>query len=83
MSAMNRINAILTKRGIEDMTPNQALLVELDIKLHTWNKWVHNKKDPEMWQLPIIANFLDVEITDLFPAPKDKSIRAKHGLLTV
>lgn len=79
---MNRIGAILKDRGIEDMAPSQKILEELDIKLHTWNKWVHSKKDPEMWQLPIIARFLDVEITDLFPTAPDQSIRAKHGLIT-
>ena len=79
---MNRIGAILKQRGIEDLAPNQKILEELDIKLHTWNKWVHAKKDPEMWQLPIIARFLDCEIIELFPAPEDRSIRAKHGLIT-
>ncbi|MFN3758482.1 MAG: hypothetical protein ACK4SF_04625 [Algoriphagus aquaeductus] len=79
---MNRIGVILKDRGIEDLAPSQKILDELQVKLHTWNKWVHNKKDPEMWQLPIIARFLDVEITDLFPAVKDQSIRAKHGLIS-
>jgi hypothetical protein len=79
---MNRISAILKARGIEELAPEQKILDELDIKIHTWNKWVGNKKDPEMWQLPIIAQFLDVDITELFPAVQDQSIRAKHGLLT-
>ena len=79
---MNQIGAILKQRGIVELAPDQKILEELDIKLHTWNKWVHNKKDPEMWQLPIIARFLDVDILELFPAPADKSIKAKHGLLT-
>jgi DNA-binding XRE family transcriptional regulator len=79
---MNQIAAILKNRGIEDLAPNQKTLVELGVKLHTWNKWVHNKKDPEMWQLPIIARFLDCEIEDLFPAPENKTLRAKHGLIT-
>ncbi len=79
---MNQIGAILKERGIEELSPDQKTLDELGVKLHTWNKWVRNTKDPEMWQLPIIARFLDVEITDLFPVVKDKSIRAKHGLIS-
>lgn len=79
---MNRIAAILKSRGIEELAPEQKILDELQVKLHTWNKWVHNKKDPEMWQLPIVARFLDVEIPELFPAEKDTSIRAKHGLIS-
>ena len=79
---MNRIAEILKERGIGDMTPNQDLLVELGIKLHTWNKFVANKKDPEFFQLPIIARFLGVEIEDLFPKSPDKSIMAKHNLQT-
>lgn len=79
---MNQLKAILKNRGIEELAPDQKILDELDVKLHTWNKWVNNKKDPEMWQLPIIARFLDCEITDLFPTEISQSLKAKHGLLT-
>jgi len=78
---MNQIAAILKSRGIEELAPEQKILDELKVKLHTWNKWANNKKDPEMWQLPIIARFLDCEISDLFPVPADISVKAKHGLI--
>lgn len=79
---MNRIGEILNQRGIGEMIPSEQILDQLQIKMQTWNKWVNKKKDPEMWQLPIIARFLDCEIIDLFPSPEDKSIRSKHGLIT-
>lgn len=79
---MNRIGAILKDRGFEELAPDKKTLDELKIKLHTWNKWVNAKKDPEMWQLPIIARFMGCEIIDLFPSPEDKSIRTKHGLIS-
>jgi hypothetical protein len=79
---MNRIAAILKSRGVEQLAPDQKILDELEIKLHTWNKWVNNKKDPEMWQVPIVARFLDVEISDLFPLEASQSLKAKHGLIT-
>lgn len=78
---MNRIGEIIKERGFEDLIPNQSILDEMCIKLHTWNKWVRNTKDPEMWQLPIISRFLDCEIEDLFPKPQDKGIISKHGLI--
>lgn len=79
---MNQIGEILKQRGIEDITPGIHILERLQIKLHTWNKWVHNKKDPEMWQIPILAEFLDCEIEELFPKAPNQSIAAKHGFQT-
>lgn len=79
---MNRIGEILNQRGIGEMIPSDEILGELQVKMQTWNKWVHKKKNPEMWQLPIIARFLDVDITELFPIAPDQSIRSKHGLIT-
>lgn len=78
---MNRIGEILKDRGFEELAPDQKILEELKIKLHTWNKWVNKKKDPEMWQLPIIARFLDCDIIDLFPRPALQSVISKHGLI--
>ncbi|WBL42353.1 helix-turn-helix transcriptional regulator [Algoriphagus halophytocola] len=79
---MNRIAEILKERGIEEMIPAEQILEELKIKTQTWNKLVANKKDPEFFQLPIIARFLGVEIEDLFPKAPDKSVLAKHNFQT-
>lgn len=79
---MNRIAEILEEKGIGEMVPNEQVLNELKIKVPTWNKFVANKKDPEFFQLPILARFLDCEIEDLFPKSPDKSVMAKHGLQT-
>lgn len=79
---MNRIAEILEEKGIGEMVPNEQVLNELKIKVPTWNKFVANKKDPEFFQLPILARFLDCEIEDLFQKSPDKSVMAKHGLQT-
>lgn len=78
---MNRISEILQERQIEDMAPNDQLLQEMEIKIHTWNKWVGNKKDPEFFQIPIISKFLGCEIEDLFPRAALQSVTSKHGLI--
>lgn len=69
MTAMNRIAEILKEKGINELTPNDELMADMEIKLHTWNKFVGNKKDPDFHQIPLIAKFLGVEISDLFPEP--------------
>lgn len=79
---MNRIAEILNAKGIGEMIPAEHILDELQIKTQTWNKFVANKKDPEFFQLPIIARFLGVEIEDLFPNAPDKSVLQKHGMQT-
>ena len=62
---MNRIKVVMETKGIDELRPSDSLLSQMDIKIHTWNKWVANKKDPEMWQLNILADFLGCPITDL------------------
>lgn len=64
------------------MIPSQETLDEMGMKVHTWNKIVGNKKDPEFDQVPLIAKFLGVEIEQLFPNEQAESVRAKHGLLS-
>lgn len=62
---MNRISQILKEKGISELKPSKEVLDRLGVKIHTWNKWVDNEKDPELAQLPAIADFLNVPVTDL------------------
>jgi hypothetical protein len=62
---MNRINLILASRGVESIRPSKAVLEKLQIKFNTWNMWVANEKDPQLFQLPIVADFLNVKVKDL------------------
>ncbi len=79
---MNRIGEILRERGINELAPNGETLAEIGITLHTWNKFVANKKDPSFSQIPIMAKFLNVEIEELFPKENIKgNIKVRHGLI--
>jgi hypothetical protein len=62
---MNRIKKNIEQKGIQEMRPSDEILDALGVKVHTWNKWVENKQDPELWQLPIIAEFLRCDVCEL------------------
>lgn len=62
---MNRISQIIKEKGIEELRPSQQILDRLGIKIRTWNAWVDNEKDPELVQLPVIAEFLNCTVADL------------------
>lgn len=78
---MNRIGEILRERGVEEITPSEERLKELGTTIHTWNKFVANKKDPKFDQVPIIAKFLGVTIEDLFPSTEDLDVKSRHGFV--
>ena len=65
--AINRISEIIQMKQWEKVTPSEQTLNRIGVKLHTWNKWVAKKKDPEFHQVPEIAKFLGCKIVDLFP----------------
>ena len=62
---MNRIAKIIAQKGFSDIRPTDEALQKLGVNIKTWNKWVDNKKDPELNQLPAIAEFLSCEVADL------------------
>lgn len=62
---MNRIAKILRQKGISEVRPTGEALDKIGVNIKTWNKWVENKKDPELVQLPAIAEFLSCEVSDL------------------
>lgn len=70
---MNRIKQVLQTKGIDELRPSKDLLDKLDIQINSWNKFVENKKDPELWQLAIIADFLDCPIADLIQEKNERA----------
>lgn len=62
---MNRISKILKSKGISEMRPSDEALGSMGINIKTWNKWVENKKDPQLDQLAAIADFLECQPADI------------------
>jgi hypothetical protein len=65
---MNRIGSILNEKGWDKLgnpRPSDMALEKMGVNIKTWNKWVLNKKDPELYQLPAIAEFLECNPADL------------------
>jgi len=64
---MNQIKKVMKVKGIEDLRPTADILEKLGVKIHTWNKWVEGKKDPDFNQLETISEFLGCEVTAILP----------------
>ena len=62
---MNRIKKIMSQKQIEELRPSDDFLETLGVKINTWTKWVENRQDPELWQLPLIAEFINCHVCDL------------------
>ena len=62
---MNRISKIIKKKGFSEFRPTDEVLSKIGVNIKTWNKWVQNKKDPELNQLQSIADFLECQPSDL------------------
>ena len=62
---MNNIRKVMKEKGIEDIRPSKEILEKMDIKIHTWNKFLEGKKDPSLKQLDVIASFLGCEVSEL------------------
>lgn len=71
---MNRIQQVITQKGYSELRPSDDTLAKIGVNIKTWNKWVENKKDPELSQLPAIAEFLECEPADLI----ETRIQATH-----
>lgn len=70
---MNQIKNVLKKRGIEDLRPTDEVLKKMGVTIHIWNKWVAEKKDPNLQQLEIIAEFIGCEVSDLIPKSHERA----------
>lgn len=83
--AVNRLFEVLESKGVKELRPDDSNLERLGIKIHTWNKWIAKKSDPELWQLKIIAeSILQCEISQLLNNHTDTShneVRARHGIV--
>lgn len=62
---VNRISEILENKGFTNVRPTDNQLHDMGITLHTWNKWVRKKSDPEMIHMKAIAEFLSCSIDEL------------------
>lgn len=62
---MNQIKNVLKNKGIEDLRPTDEVLDRMDVTIHTWNKWLNGKKDPNLEQLEVIAEFIGCEVSKL------------------
>lgn len=65
--AYNCIKEILVRKGIT----NKSLAEHLGVKQETVSNWCTNKTQPSIQTLFIIAEFLDVEATDLLASRSD------------
>lgn len=64
---MNQIKKVLKIKGIEEIRPTDEFLERLGASIHIWNKWVNGKKDPNLQQLEVIAEFIGCDVSDLIP----------------
>lgn len=62
MSKINRIAEVLIEKG----KANKDLVKLFNVTESTVSRWVHNKQQPDVHKLYKIAEFLKVDIRDLF-----------------
>lgn len=62
---INTIKEALAYKNIQYVRPTDQVLDELGIAIHTWNKWIAKKLDPELWQLKVISKHFMIEIPDM------------------
>lgn len=65
---MNNIKKVIDQKysRFKSVTPADDILDSWGIHVKTWNKWVENEKDPSLEQLPLVADFLDCDVQELF-----------------
>lgn len=68
---VNRLKEILEEKSkvmrLNRIEPSEEVLQKMNVTIRMWNKWVEKKSDPEIWQLMVIADFLDCHPSELFP----------------
>jgi len=62
---VNKIDEVIRSRGFKELKPTDEQLKKMDTSLKMWNKWILKKRDPELYQLPAIADFLGCSISEL------------------
>lgn len=67
---VNKISEVLKDRGIETLRPNDEQLNYMDTTLKMWFKWVRKSADPELYQIPLISDFLNCSNEELLPTDK-------------
>jgi len=71
--AVNKIREILKSKGWESLKPSEETLRKMGLPdLKKWNKWVNKKSDPELWQVPVIAQFLHSSTEQIIPTKQEQ-----------
>lgn len=83
MKVQNRLKEILVEKQIEELKPSETLLARWNIDIRSWNKWINKKSNPPFELVPAIAEFLNVEINEIFPLDEHekKMVADKYRLI--
>lgn len=70
MKKINRLEEVFTEKGIY----NRTIAQYLGVSESTVSRWVHNKQQPDLQKLYLIAEYLRVDIRELLhPSDWSKS----------
>lgn len=70
MSKINRLAEVFEQKGVR----NNDIVKLLRVRKETVSRWVHNKQQPDLNKLNIIAEYLRVDIRELLhPSDWSKS----------
>jgi len=65
IKSVNQIRKVIENKGFKDLIPNEDQLKRMDCTIQMWNKWVAGKRDPHLYQIQSISNFLGCALEDL------------------
>ncbi|ADQ17089.1 helix-turn-helix domain protein [Leadbetterella byssophila DSM 17132] len=70
MSKINRLSEVFDQKGVR----NNDIVKLLRVRKETVSRWVHNKQQPDLHKLYLIAEYLRVDIRELLhPSDWSKS----------
>lgn len=70
MSKINRLSEVFDQKGVR----NNDIVKLLRVRKETVSRWVHNKQQPDLHKLYLIAEYLRVDIRELlYPSDWSKS----------
>lgn len=71
--SFNRIKEILEEKGIKEIKLTSSMLSKLGITDKMWTKWINKSNDPNLNQLPIVAEILDTDIYNIILMEEEKT----------
>ena len=80
MKVENRLKEILVEKQIEELKPSDTLLSRWNVDIRSWNKWINKKSNPPFELVPEIAEFLNVDIEDIYPASAESKKKLAERL---